>query len=312
VCGNFIGAVMRVGEGVKTGEHRAGFVAVIGRPNVGKSTLVNEMVGQKISITSHRPQTTRHRIHAIDTGEGYQMVFVDTPGMHIGGGKAINAYMNRAASGSVGDVDVILWLVEVGKWTREDERVLAHVEKAEVPVILCVNKIDKLRDKGGVLPFLEKVGGRVRVSEVFPLSAFKKEDTVGLRGLILKYLPEQGNIFDADFVTDRSERFVVAEFIREKLMRHLGEELPYELTVEIELYELDGGMQRIGARILVERESQKSIVIGRKGDMLKLIGSEARVSIEGFLERKVFLKLWVKVSAGWSDSKRALASLGYD
>ncbi|SHE20633.1 GTP-binding protein Era [Bathymodiolus brooksi thiotrophic gill symbiont] len=292
--------------------HKAGFIAVVGRPNVGKSTLTNELIGQKLSITSHRPQTTRHRIHAIDTSDNYQMVFVDTPGMHIGNAKAINAYMNRTASASINDVDIILWLIEVDKWTKEDARVLEHVSKAKVPVILCVNKIDKLRSKQAVLPFLEKIGKKYQPNDFFPLSAFKKPDTQALRTLILKYLPEQDNIFDPDYVTDRSEKFIVAEFIREKLMRHLEDELPYDLTVEIEHYELDGTMQRISARILVEKASQKYIVIGNKGDMLKLIGTEARKSIEGFLERKVFLKLWVKVSTGWSDDKRALASLGYD
>lgn len=300
-----------MGQEFKIG-HKAGFVGVIGRPNVGKSTLVNEMVGQKVSITSHRPQTTRHRIHAIETTDAYQMVFVDTPGMHIGNKRAINGYMNRAASGSVGEVDVVLWVIEVGKWTREDERVLEHVRGAGVPVIVCVNKIDKLRGVEGVLPFLAKIGGMYEPSDFFPMSAFKKSDTGALRALILKYLPEGEVIFDADIVTDRSERFVVGEFIREKLMRHLGEELPYELTVEIEGWEVEGDLVRIGARILVERESQKRIVIGSKGGMLKLIGTEARRSIEGFLGRKVYLRLWVKVVVGWSDSKRALAELGYD
>ena len=292
--------------------HKAGFIAVIGRPNVGKSTLTNELIGQKLSITSHRPQTTRHRIHAIDTTDDYQMVFVDTPGMHIGNAKAINAYMNRVASSSINDVDIILWLVEAGKWTKEDARVLAHVAKAQVPVILCVNKIDKLKDKQAVLPFLADIGKKYQPDDLFPLSAFNKPDTKALRALILKYLPEQDNIFDADYVTDRSEKFVVAEFIREKLMRHLTDELPYDLTVEIEQYELEGEMQRIAARIFVDKTSQKSIVIGNKGEMLKLIGTESRQSIEGFLQRKVFLKLWVKVKQGWSDDKRSLASLGYD
>ena len=292
--------------------HKAGFIAVIGRPNVGKSTLTNELIGQKLSITSHRPQTTRHRIHAIDTTDDYQMVFVDTPGMHIGNAKAINAYMNRVASSSINDVDIILWLVEADKWTKEDARVLAHVAKAQVPVILCVNKIDKLKDKQAVLPFLADIGKKYQPDDLFPLSAFNKPDTKALRALILKYLPEQDNIFDADYVTDRGEKFVVAEFIREKLMRHLTDELPYDLTVEIEQYELEGEMQRIAARIFVDKTSQKSIVIGNKGEMLKLIGTESRQSIEGFLQRKVFLKLWVKVKQGWSDDKRSLASLGYD
>ena len=291
---------------------QAGFIAVVGRPNVGKSTLVNELIGQKLSITSHRPQTTRHRIHAIDTTDQYQMVFVDTPGVHIGSKKAINAYMNRAASSSIKDVDMILWLVEVDRWTKEDARVLEHVSQVDVPVIMCINKIDKLSSAQAVLPFLEKISQKFQPTDLFPLSAFKKRDISALRELVLKHLPEQDMIFDADYVTDRSEKFVVAEFIREKLMRHLEDELPYDLTVEIEQYELDGKMQRIAARIFVEKESQKNIVIGAKGEMLKLIGTEARQSIEGFLERKVFLKLWVKVSTGWSDSKRSLASLGYD
>jgi len=237
---------------------------------------------------------------------------VDTPGIHMGNKKAINSYMNRAASSSMKDVDMILWLVESDKWTKEDSRVLEHVSQVDVPVILCVNKVDKLKTAQAVLPFLEKVGQKYQATDMFPLSAFSKKDTAALRELILKHLPEQEMIFDPDFITDRSEKFVVAEFIREKLMRHLADELPYDITVEIEQYELDGNMQRISARIFVDKASQKNIVIGNKGEMLKLIGTEARKSIEGFLDRKVFLKLWVKVSTGWSDDKRALASLGYD
>ncbi|MFP6775507.1 MAG: GTPase Era [PS1 clade bacterium] len=291
---------------------KSGFIAVVGRPNVGKSTLINELIGQKLSITSHRPQTTRHRIHAVDTTENYQMVFVDTPGIHIGNKKAINAYMNRTASSTIKDVDVIVWLVESGRWTKEDSRVLEHVRQVQVPVILCVNKIDKLKSPQEVLPFLEVVGEKYKPSEMFPLSAFKKNDTRALRELLLKYIPYRDAIFDPDYVTDRSEKFIVSEFVREKLMRHLEDELPYDLTVEINKYELDGKMQRIYATIYVDKASQKTIVIGQKGEMLKTIGTEARKSIEGFLERKVFLQLWVKVSSGWSDDKKALASLGYD
>jgi GTP-binding protein Era len=291
---------------------QAGFIAVVGRPNVGKSTLTNELIGQKLSITSHRPQTTRHRIHAIDTTEDYQMVFVDTPGIHIGSKKAINAYMNRAASSTFKDVDMILWLVEAGKWTKEDERVLEHIGKVDVPVVLCVNKIDKLVKNDQVLPYMQKLNEKYQAAEVFPLSAFKKAHSNTLRSLILKYLPQREAIFDADYITDRSEKFVVAEFIREKLMRNLSNELPYDLTVEIEKFELDGRMYRIAARIFVDKASQKSIVIGHKGEVLKKIGEESRLSIEGFLEKKVFLELWVKVRQGWSDDKRALASLGYD
>ena len=291
---------------------QSGFIAVVGRPNVGKSTLINELIGQKLSITSHRPQTTRHRINAIDTQSNYQMIFVDTPGIHIGNKKAINSYMNKAASSSFADVDMIIWLVEVFKWTKEDGRVLEHLNQIEVPVILCVNKVDKLNSKDQVLPYLETIGDKFKANEVFPLSAFNPSDTKELRKLILKFLPQQKALFDSDYITDRSQKFVVSEFIREKLMRNLSKELPYDITVEIEKFDLDGQMYRIAARIFVDKPSQKSIVIGSKGEMLKKIGKESRISIEGFLEKKVFLELWVKVRQGWSDDKRALASLGYD
>jgi len=291
---------------------QSGSIAVVGKPNVGKSTLVNELIGQKLSITSHRPQTTRHRINAIDTQANYQMVFVDTPGIHIGNNKAINSYMNRAASSSFSDVDMIIWIVEIFKWTKEDARVMEHLNKIDIPVILCINKIDKLESVDKMFPFLELLSEKFNATEVFPLSAFERKDTQKLRKLILKYLPEQDAIYDEDYITDRSQKFVISEFIREKLMRNLSNELPYDITVEIEKLELDGKMYRIAARIFVDKASQKSIVIGQNGSMLKKIGMESRLSIEGFLDAKVFLELWVKVRQGWSDDKRALASLGYD
>ncbi len=291
---------------------QSGSIAVVGRPNVGKSTLVNELIGQKLSITSHRPQTTRHRINAIDTQKKYQMVFVDTPGIHIGNNKAINSYMNRAASSSFSDVDIIIWIVEAFKWTKEDARVLEHLKKVDIPALLCINKIDKLSSIDKILPFLESMSEKFQATEVFPLSAFNRSDTSKLRKLILKYLPEQDAIYDEDYITDRSQKFVISEFIREKLMRNLSNELPYDITVEIEKFELDGKMYRIAGRIFVDKASQKSIVIGQNGEMLKKIGQESRQTIEGFLEAKVFLELWVKVRQGWSDDKRALASLGYD
>ncbi len=291
---------------------QSGLIAVVGKPNVGKSTLINELLGQKISITSHRPQTTRHRINAIDTQSKYQMIFVDTPGIHIGNNKAINSYMNRAASSSFADVDIILWLVEVNKWTKEDERVLEHIKKTEIPVILCVNKIDKLKSNDLVLPYIDKIEKKIHVDEVYPLSAFENLHTKALKNIILKYLPNRKAIIEDDYITDRSERFVAAEFIREKLIRNLSNELPYELTVEIEKFELDGKMYRISARIFVDKSSQKSIIIGNKGRMLKKIGEESRLSIEGFLDKKVFLELWVKVKKGWNDDKKTLTSLGYD
>ena len=293
-------------------DFKSGFVAVIGRPNVGKSTIINEFMGQKLTITSPKPQTTRHRIHAIDTTKDYQIVFVDTPGIHISRKKAINSYMNRAASSSLKDVDVILWLVEAGLWTKEDDRVLEHVSSLDCPVILVINKIDKLKHPDMLLPYLQDMSVKYNADEVYPLSAFKKNDVSKLKSMILKYLPVQSMIFDPDFITDRSEKFIVAEFIREKLMRHLSDELPYDLTVEIEKYELDGELQRVSAKIFVDKTSQKNIVIGKNGEMLKRIGTEARKSIEGFLEKKVFLQLWVKVSTGWSDDKKSLSSLGYD
>ncbi len=293
-------------------DFKSGFVAVIGRPNVGKSTIINEFMGQKLTITSPKPQTTRHRIHAIDTTKDYQIVFVDTPGIHISRKKAINSYMNRAASSSLKDVDVILWLVEAGLWTKEDDRVLEHVSSLDCPVILVINKIDKLKHPDMLLPYLQDMSVKYNADEVYPLSAFKKNDVSKLKSMVVKYLPAQSMIFDPDFITDRSEKFIVAEFIREKLMRHLSDELPYDLTVEIEKYELDGELQRVSAKIFVDKTSQKNIVIGKNGEMLKRVGTEARKSIEGFLEKKVFLQLWVKVSAGWSDDKKSLSSLGYD
>ncbi|MDC0447289.1 GTPase Era [Gammaproteobacteria bacterium] len=293
-------------------DFKSGFVAVIGRPNVGKSTIINEFMGQKLTITSPKPQTTRHRIHAIDTTKNHQIVFVDTPGIHISRKKAINSYMNRAASSSLKDVDVILWLVEAGLWTKEDDRVLEHVSSLDCPVILVINKIDKLKHPDMLLPYLQDMSFKYNADEVYPLSAFKKNDVSRLKSMVLKYLPAQSMIFDPDFITDRSEKFIVAEFIREKLMRHLSDELPYDLTVEIEKYELDGELQRVSAKIFVDKTSQKNIVIGKNGEMLKRVGTEARKSIEGFLEKKVFLQLWVKVSKGWSDDKKSLSSLGYD
>ena len=287
-------------------------IADVGSQNVGKSQLVTDLIGQKISITSHSPQTTRHRINAIDTQKSYQMVFVDTPGIHIGNSKAINSYMNRAASSSFNDVDIIIWIVEVFKWTKEDARVLEHLSRVNVPILLCINKIDKASSIEKILPFLESLNEKFQATEIFPLSAFDRSDIKKLRKLILQYLPEQEAIYNEDYITDRSQKFIISEFIREKLMRNLSNELPYDITVEIERFELDGKLYRIAARIFVDKASQKSIVIGHNGEMLKKIGQESRQTIEGFLEAKVFLELWVKVRQGWSDDKRALASLGYD
>ena len=291
---------------------KAGFISVVGRPNVGKSTLVNELIGRKLSITSHRVQTTRHRINAIVTTDNYQMVFTDTPGIHIGNKNAINSYMNKVASTSIKEVDIILWLIEVNKFNKEDMRVMEHISQTKVPVILGINKIDKLKTMTSLLTFLVKIKKKYNFNEIFPLSAFNKKDVKKLRLQILKYLPVQSFIFDKQCITDRSEKFIVTEFIREKLIRHLSAELPYGVTVDIEKYKLEKKIQHISACIYVNKLSHKNIVIGRNGIMLKNIGTEARLSIESFLYKKVFLQLWVKLANNWVNNKNKLASLGYD
>lgn len=290
---------------------KAGFIAVVGRPNVGKSTLINELIGQKLSITSHKPQTTRHRINAINSTDEYQMVLVDTPGIHIGNKRALNSYMNKTASSSLVGVDVVLWLLDSHHFTKEDERVLEHIKTVECPVICCLNKIDKFNTKPDILKQLTKLA-QFHQGEIIPISAFNKKDVAYLKNHIIGLLPQQAPIFDPNYLTDRSDKFIVAEFIREKLMRRLSDELPYGATVEIEHFKQENGLYRISAKILVERDSQKRIVIGKQGQMLKDIGTDARKNIEDFLNSKVYLKLWVKTQENWSDDKRSLQSLGYD
>ena len=290
---------------------KCGYVAIVGRPNVGKSTLLNRLLGQKISITSHKPQTTRHRILGIKTEPSYQAVYVDTPGLHLNAKKAMNRYMNRAASTSLEDVDLVLFVIEAGHWSEEDESVLQKLRGAKAPVILVVNKVDQIPDKDKLLPFLQSVSEKMQFEEVVPLSAFKGHNIDSLESVVPRFLPQGVALFPEDQITDRSVRFLVAEVIREKLMRRLGKELPYSLTVEIEQFVDDEGMARISALIWVERQSQKKIVIGKGGATLKEIGQQARQDMERMLEQKVFLQLWVKVKEGWSDSERALQSLGY-
>ncbi len=294
-------------------DYQAGFVAVVGRPNVGKSTLMNELLGQKLSITSHKPQTTRHRIHGIYTDEQKQIVYVDTPGMHLGEKRSINKYMNRAASSALVDVDVILFVVEAGRWTQEDEAVAQKLKHASASVILVVNKIDLIKKKTDLLPFLQKLGEKVEFVTAIPVSAYKKSGLDIIVEEILKYLPKQPPLFPEDFVTDRSTRFLAAEIVREKLMRSLGEEVPYGATVEIEQFKYDEeeGRWVIHALILVERQGQKQIVIGKKGEQIKQMGIQARRDLITLLGERVHLELWVKVKENWSDDERALASLGY-
>jgi len=292
-------------------DFRAGYVAIVGRPNVGKSTLMNHLIGQKISITSAKPQTTRHRVLGIDSGDGYQAVYVDTPGLHLGAKKAMNRYMNRAAAGSLEGVDLVLFVIEAGRWTAEDDMVLTRLAEVTVPVILVVNKVDKFPDKTTLLPLLADLAKKRNFAEVVPVSALKDSNLPSLRKQVPRYLPEGEAIFEQDQLTDRSQRFLAAEIVREKLMRNLGEELPYALTVEIEQFKEEGGVYDIAAVIWVERDGQKKIVIGKGGAGLKLVGQQAREDMEKLFQYRVFLRLWVKVKEGWSDDERALRSLGY-
>lgn len=295
-------------------EYQTGFAAVIGRPNVGKSTIMNELLGQKLSITSHKPQTTRHRIHGIYTTDEHQIIYVDTPGMHLGGDKSINEYMNRTANSAFADVDVILFVVEAGRWTKEDDAVAKKLEGIETPVVVLMNKIDNYKNKEDLFPFLQTVAANVEMDTLIPISAYKKSGLDLIKKEVLKYLPKQEKIFPEEYVTDRSQRFLAAEIIREKLMRTLGEEVPYGSTVEIEQFKFDKEEDRwiINALILVERKGQKKIVIGKKGEMIKTMGIQARKDLITLLDARVHLELWVKVKENWSDDARALASLGYD
>lgn len=291
---------------------RCGYVAIVGRPNVGKSTLLNRILGQKLSITSRKPQTTRHQIIGIKTEEGNQVVYVDTPGLHKDGGKAINRYMNRAASSAFKDVDVIVFIVDRTQWTDEDDLVLEKLKYLTIPVILAVNKVDRIQDKKTLLPRLGGLAEKMSFAEIIPLSAKQGTNVEELEKLVLARLPEGDHYFPEDQITDRSSRFLAAELVREKIMRQLGDELPYQMTVEIEEFGFEANILHISALILVERGSQKNIVIGKGGERIKLIGQEARQDMEKMFDNKVMLNLWVKVKSGWSDDERALRTLGYD
>ena len=291
---------------------RSGFAAIIGRPNVGKSSLLNRIVGQKVTITSPRPQTTRHKILGIKTTSGGQVIYVDTPGLHRGGKSAINRYMNRTAKAAVTEVDTVVWVIEALRWTAEDQDILAGLAKIAAPVVLAVNKVDKVEDKSVLLPFLESVAAMREYAAVVPLSARSGDNVDRLEAAVLALLPEGEALFPEDQVTDRNERFFAAELVREKLMRRLGEELPYAVTVQIEQFSEQNGVLHIHAVIWVEKESQKAIVIGKGGAVLKEIGRRARVSMEHAFGAKVFLKTWVRVKDSWSEDERALRQLGYD
>lgn len=296
--------------------YRCGSVAVIGRPNVGKSTLTNALVGAKVSIVSSRPQTTRHRLLGIASFPEGQIVLVDTPGLHREQGKfkasAMSRVMNRAARGALEGVDAALLVIEAGRWDEEDTLAYKVLHDAQVPVVLVVNKVDRLKDKSVLLPFLAEVAEGREFAAVHPLSALKRKGLEALVKDVIALLPQNEPMFCEDEITDRSQRFLAGELVREQLMRQLGEELPYATTVEIERFAEDGRLLRIGAVIWVEREGQKAIVIGKGGTRLKDIGAKARQSMERLFGAKVFLETWVRVREGWSDDAAALKAFGYD
>ena len=289
-----------------------GFIAIVGRPNVGKSTLLNKILGQKISITSRKAQTTRHRIVGIHTEGAYQAIYVDTPGLHIEEKRAINRLMNRAASSAIGDVDLIIFVVEGTKWTEDDEMVLNKLRAAKAPVMLAINKIDNIKEKDELLPHITELSQKFDFVEILPISAQRGKNVHILQKIVRDSLREGVHHFPEEYVTDRSQRFMASEIIREKLMRFTGEELPYSVTVEIEQFKVnERGVYEINGLILVEREGQKKMVIGAKGQKIKTIGIEARADMERLFDAQVHLELWVKVKSGWADDERALRSLGY-
>ena len=288
---------------------RCGYVALIGKPNTGKSTLMNALVGEKLSITAHRPQTTRHQILGIKTTEDYQCIFVDTPGIHDNKRKAIHRYMNRAATSMFDDADLICVMLDVTQFNQEDEKILERVKQYD-NVLVVVNKIDRL-GREACLPLMQRISRLVPAFECVPVSALTGDNLERLMGLIVARLPSAVPHFPDDQLTDKSMRFISAEIIREKLFRTLKQELPYSITVSIDHYVEDDDITRISATIWVERKTQKAIVIGKNGQQLKKIGSQARADIENLLHGKVYLQLWVKVRADWADDEQSLAAFGY-
>ncbi len=291
--------------------HRSGYVAIVGRPNVGKSTLLNRLVGTKVSITSRRPQTTRHRITGIVSEPDAQLVLVDTPGFQTVHGGALNKLMNRVVTNSLEGVDVVLFVVEAGTFGADDRKVLALLPQ-RIPVVLVANKIDRAKDKSRLLPFIARVSTAFDFAEIVPVSAAKGTQVARLLDAVKPYLPEGPALYGEDEVTDRPERFLAAELLREKLFRLLGEELPYAATVVVEKFETEAGLRRIHAAIVVDKQNHKAIVIGKGGMKLKDIATQARLDMEKLFGGKVFLEVWVKVKSGWADSVRALKNLGYE
>ena len=291
--------------------NRCGHVAIIGRPNVGKSTLLNRLLGQKLVITSDKPQTTRHSILGIKTRDDGQMVFVDTPGIHARGANALNRYLNRSARAVIGQVDLALFVVEALRWTDEDDKALQAIAAEGTPVVVAINKIDLVKDKTQLLPYLERLAGRHEFVGLVPVSASRGEQLERLEEMVLAAMPSGDNLYPEDQITDRSERFIAAELLREQLTQRYAEELPYRLSVEIERFEEMGGRYRIGALIWVERQGQKAIIIGNRGEALKAAATQARLEMQKVFDRPVHLDVWVKVKKSWSSDEAALARLGY-
>ena len=291
---------------------KCGYVSIIGRPNVGKSTLLNKLIGQKISITSRKPQTTRHSILGIATHQDTQIIYVDTPGIHDNYKKAINRYMNKSAINATLGVDIIIFMIEGLVWNELDELVLQKLQQQEIPVILVVNKVDKIKRKDILLPYINELALKYNFEQIIPLSAKTSDNIDKLENVLQNYLPEHDFIFDASQITDRPMRFIASEIVREKIFRLCGQELPYSATVEIEKFKLEENIYHIAALILVEKESHKRMIIGNKGEKLKEIGRSARIDLEQQLDNKVFLECWVKVKAGWADKNSSLINLGYD
>lgn len=294
-----------------TTEFRTGYIAIVGRPNVGKSTLLNHLIGQKISITSRKAQTTRHRITGIHTTPEAQFVFVDTPGFQLQHQNALNRSMNRTVTQVLNDVDVVLFVIEALRFSDKDKQVIKLLPQNR-PVLLIINKVDTIEEKNMLLPFIEKMAELFSFTAIIPVSAQQNTGLPDLLKEISSHLPVAQPLFGEDEITDRSERFLVAEIIREKLFRSLGEEIPYSTTVEIEKFEMDGKLRRIHAAIIVDKAGQKAIVIGKGGEKLKGIATQARLDMEKLFDGKVYLEIWVKVKGGWADDERALKSLGYE
>lgn len=293
-------------------DYRFGYVALIGRPNVGKSTLLNQVLGQKVSIVTHKPQTTRQRVAGIKTTAEGQVVYLDTPGIHKSTGRALNKYMNRVALATFRDVEAVLFLVEAGRWTRQDRKIAEMLSALDVPVFLVINKVDEIEHKQELLAYVTEVSAEGQWDEVFMISALKGDGVADVEARLMAVLPFSRPFYDEDQITDRSERFLASELLREALTLRLHQELPYALTVEIEEFRREGELVRIGAVIWVERDSQKQIVIGKGGQVLKQVGKQARQAMEELFEQKVFLQTFVKVSRDWSRSERAMERMGFD